>query len=593
MSDDKVYDPQGLAKELFQKRYALHKDEIYTDMCLRVANHVAEAESPENVIAARSDFTDILVSNLFMPGGRILYSAGRRKANALNCFLIPTSDSREGWGKSVSDMIIIGGMGGGVGVNFSPIRPRGTPISGTGGQATGAVSLMEIINTAGEVIKAGGGRRTALMFALNLNHGDLPEFLDKKLDLKQLNNANVSVFMSEDPTVFFDKVKKDEQFDLKFRGKVVKTIKAKQIWDQILSNALKGGEPGIINGYLANKTWNLHYYKPILGTNPCGEIPLIENSACCLGSIVLPRFVAMGKKGGTVDWEELARVVKIAVRFLDDVITINNYPLPEIAETCNQIRQLGLGIMGLHDMILMLGMKYASDEALEFVDKLLCFIKDAAYNASIDLAIEKGEFPRFEAEAFLKSGFAKTLKPSIRSRIRKHGIRNCALLTIAPTGTTSMVCNVTSGIEPMFAPAYLRRFRDSDTSDSYRQEVVVHPLLRQFIQEGRSIEHFQGAYDLSMRDHLEMQRVCQKHLDNACSKTIQVPQGTSQEQLSDLLMEFLPDLKGVTVYPEGSRENQPLTPLSMEDALRYIKENSEITSEATSKDSCRGGQCDI
>jgi ribonucleoside-diphosphate reductase, adenosylcobalamin-dependent len=584
-----MYDPQGLALEIFQKRYTLHPNETWLEACIRVANHVSEAENGANVIKYRSEFLDILQENLFSPGGRIWYGSGRPKGQLLNCFSVPCEDSREGWGRSVSDMIVIAGTGGGAGFNFSPIRPRGSIIAGTGGIATGAVSLMEIINMAGEVIKAGGGRRTALMFALNLDHGDLPEFLDKKLDLKQLNNANVSVWFNENPEEFFKKVKKDEQIELKFRGKTVKTVPAKQLWQKIIQNSLKTGEPGILNGYLANKMWNGYYWKPITITNPCGEIPMVNYGACCLGSLVLPRFVRGEGREADIDWDLLKATIGTAVRFLDNVLSVNNYPLPEIADTCSNIRQIGLGLMGLHDTLLMMGLRYNSDTGLEFVDKLMSFIKNAAYNASIDLAIEKGAFPKFEADAYLKSGFIKTLKPSIRTRIKENGIRNCSLLTIAPTGTTSMMCEVSSGIEPMFAPAYLRRFRDGD---ELKEEVVVHPLLKKFIEEKRGIKHFQGSYELSLRDHLEMQRVCQKHVDNACSKTINVKDLT-EEELSDVIIEFLPELKGLTIYPDGSRENQPLTPMPLDEAIEYIKEGKATKTEATSKDTCKSGSCDI
>jgi ribonucleotide reductase alpha subunit len=842
-----MYEPVGLALEIFKKRYTLHLNETWAEACIRVANHVAEAEIGENVVKYRSEFLDILQQNLFSPGGRIWYGSGRPRGQLLNCFVVGSvEDSREGWGRTVSDMIVIAGTGGGAGFNFSPIRPRGSVIAGTGGQATGAVSLMEIINSAGEVIKAGGGRRTALMFALNLDHGDLPEFLDKKLDLKQLNNANVSVWLNENPEEFFRKVKKDEQLDLKFRGKTVKSVSAKQLWQKIIQNSLKTGEPGILNGYLANKMWNGAYWKPVESTNPClpasatlltperiytmgeckvgdtiwsgkqwtkvvkkemtgvkpvyaykttagtfrgtenhrvvskgkkievcqapsidiapcpflcscpeslfpqdimdglvvgdgttkngtnknllyigkndeellsseishlirnpysesqetweistkikapipktyerkvpdefffgsmvkmrgflrglysangsvvgkvpggwritlkassfsivesvqqmlsalgissyyttnkahlvefkngeyeckesydlnigameskrrfkdligfihsyktekvdeflgktgksdkplktsfdiferaylgeepvysitveaeehtywtggllvancGELPMVRNGACCLGSLVLPRFIKGEGRETDIDWDLLKATITTSVRFLDDVLSVNNYPLPEIADTCSQIRQIGLGLMGLHDTLLMMGLRYNSDSGLEFVDKLMGFIKNSAYNTSIDLGVEKGAFPAFNADAYLKGTFIKTLKPSIRTRIKEHGIRNCSLLTIAPTGTTSMMCEVTSGIEPMFAPAYLRRYRDGD---ALKEEIVVHPLLKQFVNEKRGIKHFQGSYELSLRDHLEMQRVCQKHIDNAVSKCL-------------------------------------------------------------------------
>jgi ribonucleoside-diphosphate reductase alpha chain len=300
--------------------------------------------------------------------------------------------------------------------------------------------------------------------------------------------------------------------------------------------------------------------------------------------LVLPRFV--GPEG--INYDALGAAIATSVRFLDDVLTVNTYPLAEIKDKCSALRRIGLGVMGLHDMLLMLGMKYSTDKALETVDKVMAFIKNQAYDASIELAKEKGSFQKFNPEKFLRSGFAKTLKPSIRSKIKEFGIRNCALLTIAPTGTTSMVQAVTSGIEPMFAPAYRRKFRDGDT---LKEEIVVHPLLKTFLDAGRSVKHFQGAHELNIRSHFEMQRVAQAHLDNACSKTINLPEGTSAEELSELYMEFLPELKGVTVYPNMSRADQPLTPIDLEEAIAYVKAG-EVQSE-TEEGRCRSGVCEI
>lgn len=578
------YEPRGFAQKIFKQRYALHENETWAEACERVGSHVAAAEVGEYVPKYKALFSDILKKNLFMPGGRIWYGSGRPKGQLLNCFVVPTEDSREGWGKAVSDLIVICGTGGGLGLNCSPIRPRGSTINGSGGTATGAVSLMEIIDKAGDVIRAGGGRRTALMLCLNLDHGDLVEFLDKKLDLNELTNANVSVVFNENPEDFFRNVKEDKDLEFKFRGRVIGKAKARDIWSKIVSNALKGGEPGLLNGYLANKMSNIWYHEELISTNPCGEIWLSAYDCCCLGAVVLPRFV----KNSTIDWAELKRTVALGVRFLDDVLTVNNYPLPAIKETCSNIRRVGLGVMGLHDMLLEMGLKYNSDAGLELIDKVMETIKNVSYETSIELAKEKGSFQAFDCDKFLKSGFIKTLKPSIRSKIKEHGIRNCALLTIAPTGTTSIVCDVTSGIEPMFSPVHDRRFYEGP---ELKTERVVHPLLSKFLAEGRDISHFQGTFDIGLRDHFEVQRTCQRHLDNACSKTINLPQGTSEEELSELYMEFFPDLKGVTIYPDGSRENQPLTPLPLDEALRSITGHESL--EAYAKDPCRGGSCDI
>jgi ribonucleoside-diphosphate reductase alpha chain len=580
------YEPQGFALEIYKDRYALHGEETFHEGCDRLATVVAGAETNGNVVKYRAEFSELLKHNYFMPGGRIWYGAGRPKGQLLNCFVIPITDSSEGWGKNANDMIVISSKGGGIGTNFSPVRPNGADIAGHRGQATGACSPMEGQNAWGNVIKGGGGRRVALMFCLNLNHPDILEFLDKKLDLKQLNNANVSVNFNEDPELFFKKVKAKEDVELRHGGKLYGKIPADKLWERLISNALHGGEPGILNGYLANKMSNIGYYAELLSTNPCGEIWLTAYDCCCLGSMVLPRFV----KDGKVDWDLLKKSVATSVRFLDNVLTVNNYPLQEIKEMCSNIRRIGLGVLGLHDMLLLLGLKYASAHGLEMIDKVMNFIKVSAYEASIELAKEKGPFPAFDAEKYLKGGFAKTLKPSLRALIREHGIRNCALLTIPPTGTTALVCDCSSGIEPLFAPAHIRKFRKGDL---LAQEIVIHPLFKQFVEEGKSTKHFQGAYDLKLRDHFEVQRACQKHIDNAVSKTINVMPGTSAEELSDLYMEYFPELKGVTIYPEGSREDQPLTPLSIEEALAALKGKGDKILMSYSKDACKDGSCDI
>lgn len=578
------FEPSGWALEIFQSRHAAYPTETWSAACDRVALHVSNAENGEDRGKWRTNFFEALRGNLLMPGGRIWYGAGRVRGQLLNCFVIPTSDSREGWGKTLYDSVVISGTGGGVGCNFSPTRPRDSIIRGSGGSATGAVSEMEMVNSVGDVIKAGGGRRTALMFCLSLSHGDIVEFLNKKLDLKQLNNANVSVVFDEDPQRFFDLVRAGSDFPLTFQGKQIGSIPAGELWRRIVTNALRGGEPGLLNGYLANKMSNVWYVEPLTSTNPCGEIWMSPYDCCCLGALVLPRFV----RKGSVDWDLLRDAIGTGVRFLDDVLSVNSYPLPEIAAKCAQLRRIGLGVTGLHHMLLELELAYNSVEGLEFVDRLMKFIKNCSYEASADLALEKGPFAAFDSEKYLKSAFVKTLKPSIREKVRVNGMRNCAVNTIAPTGTISIVCGVSSGVEPIFAAAYERRYRKPD--GTLGMERIVDPMFQRFVSKGRSVKHFRGAHDLSMRDHFEMQRTCQLHIDNAVSKTINLPHGTSWEELSELYMEFLPDLKGVTVYPDGSREDQPLTPLSLELAETLAFES---TQGVDGFDSCRSGVCDI
>jgi len=452
--------------------------------------------------------------------------------------------------------------------------------------ATGAVSEMAMVNSVGDTIKAGGGRRVALMFCLSLSHGDILEFLDAKQDRSKLNNANISVVFDDDPEQLFEAVRNDEDWTLSHQGRQVGSVKARTLWDRIVTNALVNGEPGMLNAYLANRLSNIWYAEKLTSTNPCGEIWLSPYDCCCLGSLVLPRFVV----GGSMDWARMQDVVEVGVRFLDDVLTVNTYPLPEIQAKCGQLRRIGLGVTGLHHMLLELGLKYNSPEGLEFVDGLMRKIKNWSYETSSNIAEVKGSFPLFDADKFLRSGFTKTFKPSLREKIRKSGIRNCALNTIAPTGTISMVCDTSSGIEPIFAAAYERRFRNGD---ELAMEVVVDPMFARFVTQKRDAQHFVGAHDLSIRDHLEMQRTCQRHVDNAVSKTINVPSGTMIETLSELYMEFLPELKGLTVYPDGSRENQPLTPLPILRAMQLVQDTQDTQIKSTSSDPCRSGSCDL
>lgn len=513
-----------------------------------------------------------------------------------NCFVLPSDDSREGWGKLSSDTLIVSGTGGGVGINYSYVRPRGTPIQGTGGTATGAVSLMRIINSICEEIKAGGGRRSALMFCLNHNHPDVLEFLDAKLDKKQINNANISiVFMDESPEDFFNKVKNDLDHELVWKGKVVKTIKARELWNRLIDNALENGEPGILNGHLANEMNNIHYARKLVSTNPCGEIFMQPYSVCCLGAVVLPRFVKMDVKGDDptkkFDWEAFHKTISSGIRFLDNVLTVNYYPIPETEIESKQTRRVGLGVMGLHDMLLLLGLKYSSEEGRAFVDKVMAFMKHAAYDASTYLAVEKGPFPLFDSEQFLKSGFVKTLKPSIRNKIRAYGMRNCAVLTIAPTGTTSIVQGVSSGIEPIFAAAYWRLFKD-DNLELHR-EVVVHKLFEDFVRQGKDTSHFEASEEINPEHHFAMQAVCQRHVDNAISKTVNIPKGMyTRETFSEMYMRYIPLLKGTTIYPMESRDDNPLTAINASEAIQYVLNDNAIIEEEQ-LDNCASGVCGL
>lgn len=580
-----------LAQTIFRQRYARSEDESWEEASRRVAQFAASAEDNERVKRFEELFYQEIVNNRFMPGGRIWYGAGRKVAQALNCFVIPVEDSREGWGQMLYDTTVISGTGGGIGVNYSDVRPRGASISGTGGVATGAVSAMKMQNAIAEELRQGGGRRAALMQCLNLTHPDLPEFLEVKLDRSELNNANISVVLDIPADEFRKLVEEDGEIEFAFNGlKTGDTIRAREVWDKIVRNSWDSGEPGVLNGHLANQMNNIAYYEKLISTNPCGEIWLGEYDCCCLGAIVLPRFVVDGE----FDWEAFDRSVRLAVRFLDNILTVNDYPLPEIEKKAQYNRRIGAGVTGLHTMLLELGLEYDSEEGFAFVDKLFEFYKNTAYDESATLASEKGPFPGYSPE-FLNGGFAKTLKRGIRNKIRHHGIRNCALMTVAPTGTTTMVCNsISTGIEPLFAGVYWRRWKVTDElgRDSFQRELVVTDEYKKY---GKLVR---GAYDISVDAHFRMQATVQKHVDNAVSKTINLPEDYPMEALSDVWLKYLDHCKGTTLYRAGSRGEEPLVLVPIEDAEEVIakhslSETAEASYEELNAMDCASGVCTI
>lgn len=588
-SEDILFSPDDLGIEVFQRSYAYDKDETWEEASLRVARHVAQVEENGLKNKWKDRFYAEIATNRFMPGGRIWYGSGRAKAQLLNCFVISPEnfDSREGWGQLLKESIIISGTGGGVGINFSPIRPNGSEIKGTGGHATGPVSLMRMDDGVGLELVGGGGRRMAKMSCLDINHPDIEEFLNCKLEDGKLSTTNISVVLNFDPDEFKKLIKEDGEIDLTWGGiKSGKTVKAREIWDIIVKNAWNNGEPGVLNGFYANKMNNIYYHSPLISTNPCGEIWLEAYGCCCLGALVLPRFV----KDGKVDWEQLENTIRVSVRFLDNVLSVNHYPFDKIKENCEQVRRIGLGVMGLHTMLLELGIKYS--EGFEFTDKLFSFIKKAAYDTSINLAIEKGPFPAFRPE-MCDSGFMKTMKPSIRRKVKEYGIRNCAILTVAPTGTTGIVSGVSTGIEPYMAPVYWRRIKtvDEKLKTKIEKVLVVEPVYDKF---GDLVE---GAADISVENHFKMQQVVQQHIDNAVSKTINLPNDYPIDNLSEVWLDNLATLKGTTFYRWGSRENEPFQPVLANDVDLVLAETpsamirrKERTEETAN---CATGACVI
>lgn len=584
--------PEGYSEEIFKLRYAFTPEETWEEACRRVARQMAIAELPEKQKKYEEKFYDILVKNLFVPGGRIWYNSGRPNPQLLNCFVLGDKlDSKEGWANASYEMIMTSMTGGGCGTEFSDVRPNNALINGHRGVCPGPVSLMKLLNNNGFPIRAGGTRRVALMFSLDLDHPDIMEFLDAKLEKGELQLANVSV-RCKNLTKFIDCVKKDKEWELSWKGKYKSKIKARDLWNKIVKNAHACAEPGFLNWELALSESNIYYIEELVTTNPCGEICLSSYDCCCLGHLVLPRFIY----DGDVDWHALANAIRSGVRFLDNVLTVNTYPLLKMREKSHKIRRIGLGTTGLADMLALLGYRYGDKDGNKFIDKLFRFISKQAYESSVFLAVEKGPFEACNSALHVKSGFMKRMPKKIKALVEEHGIRNCALLTQAPTGTVSILSgNCSSGIEPMFAPAYERRFWDKDER---RTELIFHPLFARFLREKRDVSHFVGSRDLSVRDHMEVQKIVQRHTDNAVSKTINMPHDYSIEDMSKIWMEYLPHLKGTTFFRETTRSyidadgvehEPPLVALSLTEAKKRYKVGTE---EGSEKD-CVKGVCSI
>lgn len=905
-----MYQPTGFSLQIFKDRYAFTENETWEQACRRVARQMALAESPDKQQVYEGKFFEVLSENLFVPGGRIWYNSGRTNPQLLNCFVLnPDKDSRHGWGRTAYDVISTSMTGGGVGDDYSDVRPRGAPISGQTGVAPGAVELMRLVDACAKPIRNGGQRRVALMFSLDLDHPDIEEFLNAKLAAGELSSANVSV-RSKNTKAFIKAVKADGEWELSWKGKHKRSVRALDLWNTIVKNAYNAAEPGFLNWELVESESNISYIEPLVSTNPCqpayatvltpegirtigdikvgskiwsgkqwtkvttkwstgikpvykyttttgnfigtsnhrvvengikievskassidwnigpvarqynldcrdvmdglvmgdgsvhkasndlvylcvgkkdqdyfsseisdlitkhrpglsshayeidttieaselpktfnrivpdrfyygdskkkrgflrgiftangslsgnrvslkqtssrlitqvqemlsslgiasyittnkskenkfsngiytmkesydlnitsgrnifrdsigfiqkykqdnildggkqgrytsdikscvyledtevfdltveadehtywtggclvsncGEIALSAYDCCCLGHLVLTRYI----NNNGIDYALLGNTIRTAVRFLDNVLTVNSYPLVEMKDKSHSLRRIGLGTTALADALVLLGLKYGSEEGNKFIDKLFRFISKVAYEASVMLAIEKGAFTLCNPSKHIESGYMKRMPAKIRSLVAEHGIRNCALLTQAPVGTVSILSgNCSSGVEPLFAGAYERRYWDKEER---KIQLVFHPLFKQFMDEGKDMSHFVGSRDLSVRDHLEVQAVVQKHIDNAVSKTINIPHDYSIEEMSDLWLEYLPRVKGTTFYREntrgyvnkdGSISEPPLKAIDLEEAMRRFKEEHVI--EATLAADCPTGVCSI
>lgn len=580
----------GISEKVFLDRYSVKDkkgnpvEKKPQEMWNRIAKAVAEIEVKGKKSTWTKEFNWALKDFKYVPGGRILAGAGTGyNVTFYNCFVIPSpKDSRGGILDTLKNMVEIMARGGGVGINLSSLRPRGTRVRKVNGFSSGPINWAELFSlTTKDIIQQGGTRRGALMLMLWDWHPNVEEFITVKQDLTRINGANLSVCVSDRlmeavekdadwPLVFPDT--NDPEYDEKWDGdldvwkslgkKVIvhKVVKARKIWDLIAEAAWRSAEPGVVFMERYNKWHNNYYWNRINCVNPCGEEGLPPWGVCNLGSINLSALVKGNNidKKGTFDYKTLKRLVRAAVRFQDNVVDMDPYVFDGIRKTqLEGERRIGLGTMGLGDTLIKLHLRYGSDKALAFIDKVYSLIRDEAYKASVEIAKEKGAFKKFDKDKFPKSLFVKQMSKEIQEAIRDNGIRNSVILMQAPTGSTSLMANTTSGIEPVYEFEFIRR-------DRLGKHILRHHLYEAWYRKhGKELsagktkrpDYFVSANDLTPEDHVKVQAVIQKYVDASISKTVNAPKTHTVEDVKKLYnLSYKLGLKGIAYMREGSRQ---------------------------------------
>jgi len=565
-----------IAQQIWDMKYRLKEadgteiDHTVQDTWRRIAKDLAKVEA--DPAKWEEKFYDALEGFKFLPAGRITAGAGTgRQVTLFNCFVMGTiPDDMGGIFEMLKEAALTMQQGGGIGYDFSTIRPKGALVRGVAADASGPLSFMDVWDAMCRTIMSAGSRRGAMMATLRCDHPDIEDFITAKSDAARLRMFNMSVLIT-DP--FMEAVKEDADWHLIFEGKTFKTVSARGLWDQIMQATYDYAEPGVIFIDRINNANNLNYCETIAATNPCGEQPLPPYGACLLGSINLARLVVDPFEGtAQLDEELLKGLVATAVRMMDNTVDASKFPLEAQAREAENKRRIGLGVTGLADALLMVGVRYGSKEAAELTEKWLHQVARASYLASVDLAKEKGAFPLFDAWPYLASGTMVGMDADVRDAIKAHGIRNALLTSIAPTGTISLYAgNVSSGIEPVFAYSYTRKVLQKDGSRT-EEEVTDYAvqMWRDKFGDKELPDYFVNAQTLLPADHVRMQAAAQKWIDSSISKTINCPEDIDFETFKNVYLEaYESGCKGCTTY----------RPNAVTGSVLSVSEKSEATPE--------------
>jgi ribonucleoside-diphosphate reductase alpha chain len=557
------------AKVVLRNRYLLKDEagritETPDEMFFRVATSVAAAEKSYDGDAGywTERFFDLMKDLKFLPNSPAMMNAGKRLGQLAACFVLPVEDSMDSIFSSLKDAAMILQSGGGTGFSFSHLRPKADVVRSTGGIASGPVSFMRVFDTATEVIKQGGARRGANMGILSVDHPDILEFIKIKRNAEELQNFNISVAVTN---AFMDALRRDGEYEL-FNPRtkeVYRRIRAKVVFDEIVESAWETGDPGVVFIDAINRANPTPQIGRMESTNPCGEQPLLPNEACVLGSINLNKYVT--KKAGrtAIDFTALSEDIAAAVRFLDDTIDINKYPLPAIEAMHKGNRKIGLGVMGWADMLISLGIPYDSPKAFNLAENFMKFFRDRARECSADLADKRGVFPNFKGSMYDQSGMP--------------AVRNATTTTIAPTGTLSIIADCSSGIEPLFALSYKRLIMDTELveinrlffetakelgfySEELKEKIIRQGNLRGVREVPRKVKRlFRTAHEINYADHIELQARFQQYTDNAVSKTINLPRSAKKEDVARAyVMAYEKGCKGITIFRYGAQKRGTL-----------------------------------